>query len=212
MPGNCTGTFTRAGARRIAAPTDGRMQLTADGDLDGDGHPDLLAVDSEGFLFRYSGTAGGGLRAPVRVNQGWTSAIGVGDVNGDGIPDLIDRSADGTLRVADGNGSGGWHRRGAPLRLKLPTDEFGYVIGGVDVTGDGHPDLIATDPGANLVSFAAASSAYRIRCVRVGGGWYDQSLVDIAGAVPVPKALQPDYIAPPKVPDPPIPACATAKN
>jgi serine/threonine protein kinase len=212
MPGNCTGRFTRAGARRIMSATDSQVQLTADGDVDGDGIPDLLGVDSEGFLYRYSGTGHGHLHAPVRVNQGWTSAIGVGDVNGDGIPDLIDRSADGTLRVADGNGSGGWHRRGAPLSLKLPTDEFGYVIGGVDVTGDGQPDLIATDQGANLVSFAAAASGYRVRCVRAGGAWHPPDLVDIAGAVPVPKVPQPDYTAPPKQPVPPVPACATATN
>jgi hypothetical protein len=42
------------------------------GDLSHDGHPDLLARDPSGVLWRYDGTGDGHFGARVKVGTGWT--------------------------------------------------------------------------------------------------------------------------------------------
>ena len=210
MPGNCDGRFSRAGARQIAAPTNSQPQFTAAGDFDGDGHPDLFAVDDEDFLYVYGSEASGPLRRPVRVGTGWTSAVGVGDVNGDGISDVVDRRPDGSLRLSEPDGHGGWRRQDVPLPLRLPPTEFSYALGGVDLTGGSHADFAAVDRMGMLVSFAAEAGGFRTTCVRVGGGWVDGNLAAIANATRVPHVPLPDYLPPTGRADPPVPECANA--
>jgi hypothetical protein len=210
LPGDCHGHFTRSSGTRIAEPINARLQLTAAGDFDGDGHPDLFAVDSEDFLYLYAGTGSGGLEQPTRVAQDWTSAVGVGDVNGDGIDDVVDRRADGSLQLSEPDGSGGWRRQHVPLALHLPPSEFPDLLGGLGLTGGPHEDLAATDRMGMLVSFAATDPGpYQTSCVRVGGGWFDANLVDIAGATRVPHVPVPAYVPPSSTVQPPVPACAT---
>jgi hypothetical protein len=196
MPGTCTGVFTAKSAQPMLPPTFGIPQLTPIGDFNGDGHADLLGVDSDGGLFLYAGTGHGKVRNSAPVDDGWTAASGVGDVNHDGFPDVIDRRADGSLRLFESNGRGGWtagSAHGLALSLRLPPSEFPYVIGGSSVYGGPYPDLVATDSAGNLVAFEAtadpAPDIYRPTCGRVGGGWSAaQHLVDIADSVAVPHA------------------------
>lgn len=80
------------------------------GDLNGDGRGDLLGVDRAGALWRYYGTATGGVTSRVKLADAWgasyTSVVGMGDISGDGKPDVVARDAAGKLFRFSGTGNG----------------------------------------------------------------------------------------------------------
>ncbi|MFI1014715.1 FG-GAP repeat domain-containing protein [Streptomyces sp. NPDC020965] len=89
------------------------------GDLNGDGIGDLLAVDKTHSLWRYDGTAAGGLKARALVlGKNWATGrdafVGVGDLTGDGRADLVSRNATGQLLRNSGNGAGSF---GSTVRI-----------------------------------------------------------------------------------------------
>lgn len=95
------------------------------GDLDGDGHGDLLAQDSSNELWRYSGTGTGKFAARVKLFNDWgasyNSVIGVGDITRDGKADLVSRDTSGTLWRNSGDGKGSFTGR-----VKIATGWQGY--------------------------------------------------------------------------------------
>ncbi|MFF0745601.1 FG-GAP-like repeat-containing protein [Streptomyces sp. NPDC004111] len=87
------------------------------GDLNGDGHGDLLARASNGDLWRYDGTPNGQFKERVLVFTGWgigyKEIVGVGDVSGDGRADLMVRDTAGGIFRNEGDGKGGFGARRA---------------------------------------------------------------------------------------------------
>ncbi|GHH37894.1 FG-GAP repeat domain-containing protein [Streptomyces candidus] len=108
---------------RLAAPVKIRSNwkaythLVGAGDLNGDGHGDLLARSAAGELFRYDGTAAGQFKERVLLFTKWgigyKEIAGVGDVSGDGRPDLIVRDTAGGVFRNEGDGKGGFGARRA---------------------------------------------------------------------------------------------------
>jgi hypothetical protein len=102
---------------RIRSNWKAYSHLIGAGDLNGDGHGDLLARGSNGELFRYDGTAKGQFKERVRVftkwGNGYKEIVGVGDVSGDGHADLIVRDTAGGVFRNEGNGKGGFGARRA---------------------------------------------------------------------------------------------------
>jgi hypothetical protein len=108
-PGKGDGTF---GARKLIGSGWGSMrELTTVGDLDHDGHADMLAVKtSDGCMYFYGGTGAGTFKSRVKIGCGWNSydqISGVGDFNRDGHVDWsARRKSDGNVFVYRGNGAG----------------------------------------------------------------------------------------------------------
>ncbi|MFI1105851.1 FG-GAP-like repeat-containing protein [Streptomyces melanogenes] len=145
-PGTGTGAL---GTRKLigSGGWNGMTGITALGDLSGDEHADLVAVEkSTGKLWLYPGTGSGTLGARKLIGSGgWNSMnalTGAGDMNSDGHPDLVAREAStGKLWLYPGRagalgsrvliGTGGWNA------MRSLT-----AVG--DWSGDGHPDLLAT--------------------------------------------------------------------
>jgi len=93
--------------------------ISAVGDLDRDGHPDLVARDDAGALWFLAGTGQGGFAAPVRVKgrfQGYDVVSGGGDLTHDGRADLLVRSrSTGDSFILPGRGNGTFAPRLGPF-------------------------------------------------------------------------------------------------
>lgn len=143
-PGTGRGSF---GARKAVGPGWNSMTgISAVGDLTGDKKGDLLARDKSGELWMYPGRGNGTFGARKAVGPGWNSMralVGPGDMTGDGRPDFVASDTSGRLWLYPGNGKGALGARkmiGTAGWKAFPT-----LIGAGDFTGDGRPDLIATN-------------------------------------------------------------------
>jgi uncharacterized protein (TIGR03437 family) len=126
-------------------------------DLNEDGHPDVVMVDSGQFLqasqtggvFVLLSQAGGTFADPVSFAAGTNPAgVAAGDLNGDGKPDLavatstLDASGfpNGTLAIFFNQGHGTF---GAPTTIAIDSGPLAIAI--TDVNLDGVPDVIVSN-------------------------------------------------------------------
>ncbi|MCB5164922.1 VCBS repeat-containing protein [Streptomyces bambusae] len=84
--------------------------MVGTGDLNGDGHGDLLLHSAANELWRMNGTSNGKFAAPVRLASNWGSSYnalaGIGDLTGDGRADLVARDTAGRAWRYAGTGKG----------------------------------------------------------------------------------------------------------
>lgn len=120
-----TSTGKLATRVKIASKWTGYKKVLGAGDLNGDGHGDLLAQDRSNELWRYDGTGAGGFKARVKVFDDWGASydtvVGVGDLTGDGRADLVSRDSSGNAWRNNGNGNGTFGGR-----TKIATGWQGY--------------------------------------------------------------------------------------
>lgn len=173
------GSRTRIGGGWNIYPT-----LVGAGDLTGDGHADLLARDSAGVLWLYRGTgsATAPLASRVRICAGWngyTALTGAGDLTGDGRDDLLAVDGAGTmwLYASTGNLAAPYRNR---VRVGGGWQIYSRIVGVADMTGDGHPDLLARDSAGRLWYYRGTGNPAAPYASRVqdGSGWnmYDTLL------------------------------------
>jgi hypothetical protein len=150
-------------------------EITPVGDFDGDGFPDLLAVESStGNLYfypghdTYLGTYFGTRRL---IGTGWNAMdelVGIGDFTRDGNPDLIARDrANGDLWLYPGTGDG------LPYRVRIGTgwNSMRDLVSIGDFNHDGTYDLLAVESATGkLFLYPGVGTSFPIR-VQVGSGW-----------------------------------------
>jgi hypothetical protein len=100
---------------QVSAGWNGFSFVVGVGDMNGDGHADLMAASWDGTLYYFSGTGAtgtagawsSGLRADGQIGSGWNAyktVLGVGDMNGDGKADVVARDYGGNVYFYSGNG------------------------------------------------------------------------------------------------------------
>ncbi len=145
--------------------------LVAPGELGADGHPDLLARDATGKLWRYASTGRGTFSSRVMVGAGfgrYVKLVGAGDLTGSGIGDLLAVTASGVMWRFDGNGTGGLDR---PVRVGPGWQKYNTIIGIGDLNQDGRNDLVARDASGRLWFFAGDGHGGFARRRLISGGW-----------------------------------------
>ncbi|MGW6943479.1 DNRLRE domain-containing protein [Streptomyces xanthophaeus] len=170
------------------------------GDVTGDRHPDLLAIDAAGNLRTYGGDQVGDTDAhlPGAVENGKPVAPGywkdpatgkaalIGHSTdwypGDGLTDLIARMPDGKMYVYPGTGTGQFDV-GRRIEILLPAGApdpatLRQIVVGEDVDGDGFPDLFALDADG-FWAFTGYSGASFASATKLASGWAPRDIVGV---------------------------------
>ncbi|NML53921.1 hypothetical protein HHL19_32145 [Streptomyces sp. R302] len=151
--------------------------LTPPGDVNADGHQDLIARQTTtGDMYFYAGTAGHRLAPRVRIGTNWKlykRITGAGDLDGDGRGDLLGIDASGVLWVYFGTPTGGVTPR---ARVGGGWQVYTAVQGTGDLNGDGTADLVARDTSGRLYAYYAfdrgrTNAPYAPRELIGTGGW-----------------------------------------
>lgn len=164
--GNGKGAFS-APARFPTATFAGRVVVA---DATGDGHPDVVSAGLDAGLSLLAGNGMGKFAAPVLLSAGPELSVldlAVADATGDRLPDLVtanqaggdaDFASPGSVSVLAGNGAGGF---AAAQLLPMRKQTLGRAesVAVADLTGDGHPDIVAGRPVDRILTLLAGDGA-----------------------------------------------------
>jgi hypothetical protein len=136
------------GGTSYAAPTSvtpafGTNLVTEDFNSDGKTDLAFIAGGTGGVVL---GTGTGTFGAPISFKAGGVIAFMAGRLHGDLNPDLLAVDPGGALSVLSGNGDG---KFGTDKETSAGSGPNAIVVG--DVTGDGKPDAIVSDPYAPAI-------------------------------------------------------------
>ncbi|MFE5945876.1 FG-GAP-like repeat-containing protein [Streptomyces sp. NPDC056480] len=141
---------------RIGGGWNTYTELTGGSDLNGDGKPDLVAVDKTGDLYLYpSSTTRPTLYNPrKKVGHGWEvydQITATGNIGGNPAGDLVARDKAGKLWLYLGKGDGTFATR---TPIGNGWGPYTDLVGIGDGNGDGTPDLYARGTGNTSYFYA----------------------------------------------------------
>ncbi len=126
--------------------------FVATGDLNGDGRPDVVVVNTgANKISVLLGTSGGSFLAPVNYTVGNSpSDVAIGDVNGDGRPDLVVTNSGGdSLSVLLNVGGGAFS---VPTTIPMTAGLAPEGVAIADLNGDGLGDIVVSNSNSNSVT------------------------------------------------------------
>ncbi|WP_411107935.1 FG-GAP repeat domain-containing protein [Streptomyces sp. c-19] len=156
-------------------------------DYGDNGSPDLFARGSAGVLKRLDTTwdeergrlVGAEQDTRYDFASGWNiydRIESVGDIAGKNPADTVARDTSGVLWLHRGRGTGdNWMSRGFEPRVRIGGgwQIYDQLTGGSDLTGDGRPDLVATDKAGDLWLYRSTGDILAPFAARkkIGYGW-----------------------------------------
>ncbi|GAB1689183.1 glycoside hydrolase domain-containing protein [Krasilnikovia sp. M28-CT-15] len=169
----------RLGKAKLISKSFAKMrEITAIGDLNRDGYPDLVAAQTSNHkLYLYPGKKGAkfGTRKVIG-SGGWhtmSELAGVGDFNRDGYPDLVTRvTSTGELFLYRGVKGGGIARQAS---LGKGFRAYRDLIGVGDFNRDGFTDLAAVQKSNGALVLFAGTGKGLSPAVRLASGFSHRS-------------------------------------
>jgi hypothetical protein len=158
-PGSASGVSAKRGGGWTGWK--GRSHITAVGDFDGDGRPDLMGRVRSGAVYLFPGRGDKGFGKPVLMRSSLPSGsflVGVGRWDADGAPDLLVRTGTGQLLLYPGNGPGGLDD---PVAMGRKYERYNTLVGAGDMDGDGRPDLLGRTGDGDMWLFLGAGPTSR---------------------------------------------------
>jgi hypothetical protein len=128
------------------------------GDVDGDGHPDLVTTGLSNEVYVFHGNGDGTFAEPVAFGVGdgdWPHAIAIADFNSDGKADIAtanNTTGDVSILLGDGTGS-------FPAATNFTVGANPVAMGVADVTGDGKLDIVTANAGSLDMTVIAGDGA-----------------------------------------------------
>ncbi|GEC08425.1 hypothetical protein SSP24_60800 [Streptomyces spinoverrucosus] len=165
-------------------------EIKSAGDLTGDGQPELFVAGGVGGaeLWVFSGYSGGYFETATQMTTtAWADRdfVAIADYNGDGEADMTYRTAAGNIQLRKGKpdpsgtgtelkslGQSGWSLDGDKVYASgtMTTAAYPLLYGTPDATGDGIPDVWATNSAGALLLFeGGATSLGQSRTLRSSG-------------------------------------------
>ena len=198
FPGGGTAFTTGSFGDKTDLPTGGAPYRAVAGDIDGDGKPDLVVVntiDNTVSIIRNTGFGSGAITFATKTDfptGASPSSVSLGDINGDGKPEIIVTNSSGggsSVSVLQNTSVPGTVSF-AP-KIDYPTgtstDTYPQSVAINDLDGDGKPDLAIANSSDSTVSILRNRSTvnsivfdYRINYM-VGFGSQSVSIADLDG-------------------------------
>jgi hypothetical protein len=173
------GTVDNAARRWFGGYWQAMNAIVRIGDLDGDGHEDVIARQtSNGVLWFYPGAATG-VGTRHQIGTSWNSMREItptADITGDGLADLLAIQRSNNILYVYPGLSGG--RLGARLQVSTGWSGLSELAGLGDFTRDGFPDLVARATDGRLYLYPGRSGGFGTRR-QIGTNW--GTMRDIVG-------------------------------
>ncbi|WP_030758458.1 hypothetical protein [Streptomyces griseus] len=180
---------------RIGTGWNTYKQIEAAGTIDGGATGDLIAVDTQGVLWTYTGKGDGTFGTRVRVGGGWNAytrlAAGSDWQTADRSSDLFAADTSGVLWYyrATGDPAAPYFPR---VRVGGGWNAYDQITAVGNITGDVGGELVARDRDGVLWLYQSHGFSFLPR-VRVGGGW--GAFTQLVGADDLTGDGRPDLVA-----------------
>lgn len=179
--GSTYGVYERVSAYSDLIKTDLTRPSLINLDWSGDGHTDLMARDSSGRLYEYSGSGfaddgNGGFAGSGIIGSGWqgyTKLFRVTNWNGDGNESIMGRDSSGNLYQYRGDGQGGF-LTGTREQVGHGWNSFTDIMVTNNWTGDGHPNLMGRTSTGDLYLYTSDGNGGWLNNgygIKIGTGW-----------------------------------------